>query len=81
MEKKFQCDHCDYVAKCKQNYETHLLSKRHYNKVNKIEKTVNRYACELCKFETIHRVNFVVHQQTNKHLNAVIKRDYYNLIM
>ena len=59
----FTCEKCDFKTELKQNYERHLLSKKHLQD----EEITNEFSCNLCDYNTTVKQNYENHLKSNKH--------------
>jgi hypothetical protein len=66
-----ECKTCGYSTTNKYVYETHLQSKRHFNKLNGVQKEV--FFCEVCNYTAKSRSQLAMHEDSNKHKTAVLK--------
>ena len=72
--KKFFCEICDYTTSRKSNYDRHLESTKHLEKMgdrpqkwqNLTKKNVFKI-CELCDYKASKKYNWDKHIQTIKH--------------
>lgn len=84
-DKRFYCDICNYPAAHGTNYDNHLMSKRHLNKVagrvsTKGTKRKDRvstiakkkYYCTVCDYSAVHKQNLDTHLNSKKHLDKVL---------
>ena len=78
--KKFFCEICDYTTSRKSNYDRHLESTKHLEKMgdrpqkwqNLTKKNVFKI-CELCDYKASKKYNWDKHIQTIKHKKKVAK--------
>lgn len=72
----FECEKCQYKTIRKSNYEKHLLTLTHKNKIKcskKVEKVVakkNEYICNKCQYKTDLKFNYDKHLLTLKHKSS-----------
>ena len=69
LDSIFYCDICQYSTHRKNNYKTHMNSKRHKINTNEIEKEEKIFECNLCNFRTNRKYCLTKHLNTNKHKN------------
>jgi hypothetical protein len=65
------CNKCNFSTQYKSVYDTHLISKKHYNIINNI----NQYNCKFCNLDLKQKSNYDKHLLTNKHNINVNKMD------
>jgi len=58
----YHCDKCNYTAAHKQNYNSHLLSKKH------MEEKIESYECKKCNYTTIYKHCYDRHLLSKKHM-------------
>ena len=66
----YKCLNCDYNTDRKYNYNKHILSRLHINKIK--TNTSHEFKCSLCNYVTIYKGNFKRHSEkcNNKHKNT-----------
>ena len=63
MKRTFFCKNCDYYTDIKCNFEKHNRSKKHNNKVEKIN---NKYVCQYCNIKIKHQSSYSRHNKKCK---------------
>ena len=58
----FTCEKCDFKTALKQNYDRHMLSKKHLQ-----DDIQSDFACHLCDYNTKVKQNYDNHIKSNKH--------------
>jgi hypothetical protein len=71
----YYCNICDYVSSNKYNYEKHLISNKHNEKISSIK---NKYNCEICCYNTNNKYNYDKHIFSVKHKNNITKMEFEN---
>ena len=72
--KNFICNHCNYTTSRTANYDRHLTTKKHLEKVNAYNNSLieqTEFTCEHCDYTTSRSANYDRHLTTAKHLNKV----------
>jgi len=64
---KYCCEICDYSTLIKQNYNTHLITRKHKNALNANNANINKYYCEYCCYQAPRSDAYKQHTQTKKH--------------
>lgn len=75
MNSKYTCDKCNYLTNIKQNYDKHLLSKKHNIKVSVIEKHTNhpsQHSCINCNKQYKYRSGLWNHKKKCLHNSVII---------
>jgi hypothetical protein len=67
VAKKYLCNVCDYVSCNKYNYDKHLLSNKHNEKIINV---LNKYNCVICNFHSDNKYNYNKHIESFKHIEA-----------
>jgi hypothetical protein len=62
------CVPCNYKTGRKDNYNRHIQSVRHLDKISEKEKN---YTCSLCNFKCNKKTNYNIHLTSNKHIQNV----------
>lgn len=69
---KYTCNYCDLHTNIKCNYDKHVLTKKHIQRLdlstNNIDINNVLYKCEICLFESNKRSKLDIHMKTRKHL-------------
>jgi hypothetical protein len=65
---QYICEVCDYSTSKYCNYNKHLSSKKHVEKVSENE---NQYICEVCHYNTCIKNNYDRHLSSKKHIEKV----------
>lgn len=63
MKKKLACEKCSYYTTNKSNFNKHLLTKKHLNRVN-----IKQYACNQCSYVAKHKGDYDKHMLSRKHI-------------
>jgi hypothetical protein len=68
---KYSCESCDYNTSNKTNYEKHLQTEKHFEKINcniatSSCKKLQLYLCENCDYTTSHKSHYDKHCETLK---------------
>jgi hypothetical protein len=64
----YTCVPCNYKTSRKDNYNRHIQSVRHLDKISEKEKN---YTCSLCNFKCSKKTNYNIHLTSNKHIQNV----------
>ena len=65
---RYTCVPCNYKTGRKDNYNRHIQSVRHLDKIYEKEKN---YTCSLCNFKCNKKTNYNIHLTSNKHIQNV----------
>ena len=65
---KYHCNICDYISSNKYNYEKHIISNKHNEKISTIK---NKYNCEICHYHSGNKYNYNKHMDSVKHMEAL----------
>lgn len=69
LKQKYYCSKCDFTTYRKNNFMTHLKSKRHLSNDDTDDNTVNfKFYCDHCSFKTNRKFSYLLHLKTNKHI-------------
>jgi len=68
---KYSCESCDYNTSKKSNYEKHLQTEKHLDKISgyKVAEQlpeVAKYFCETCDYSSSNKTNYEKHRETLK---------------
>jgi hypothetical protein len=68
---KYICDMCNYSTSNKQNYDKHILTRKHniatLGNPEVIEKSIKKYVCDFCYYSTSNKQNYEKHILTRRH--------------
>jgi hypothetical protein len=73
----FHCDYCDFNTSNKKDYNKHILTAKHKNRIlrGKIaEKNPSTYHCEICDYHTSNKTDYTKHILTAKHKKRISKK-------
>ena len=65
---KFYCEKCDFISNNKKDYNTHLLTRKHYNRINNMSSSL-KFKCDICNITINTKKEYEVHLLTKKHYN------------
>lgn len=75
VDGKYTCLHCSYKTSNKSNYNKHLRSKKHKQRVGNIvieeEPVYVEYTCDICNFSTRNKTGMKRHLKTMKHKQRI----------
>jgi hypothetical protein len=74
VSNQYICEICDFVTSKKCNYDRHLSSKKHIEKVAENNKT---YICEICDYNTNTKYNYDKHLSSKKHIKKRANENVY----
>lgn len=79
VDGKYTCIHCSYKTSNKSNYNKHLKSKKHKQRVGNIiideDPVYVEYTCDVCNFHTRNKTGLKRHLKTMKHKQRVIESE------
>lgn len=68
-----ECTTCNYKTSIKANYNRHIQSRKHLDKVKELSGDFPKYVCEACGYSTFVKGNYDKHILTKKHQRNVIQ--------
>lgn len=64
------CNECDTQCRSRNEYDFHIKSQKHRNKVNGVEaEEPTVFRCECCEYETRRKDHYKLHMSSKKHLS------------
>jgi hypothetical protein len=71
----YVCIHCNYTTIRKDNYNRHLQTSKHLDKMSIKD---NKYVCLICNFKCNKQSNYNIHLKSNKHFQNVKLNEHRN---
>jgi hypothetical protein len=65
---EFNCEICNFITSRKQNYDKHLLTKKHVLNSNNCVKPNRQFHCNACNITFNKNIDLVRHSESKKHL-------------
>ena len=78
--KKFLCSDCDYTTSRREDYNRHILTRRHSQRIKSVKKRVDfndeqSFHCSYCNYSTHNKAHFSKHNASKKHTKNVTMAD------